>query len=164
MEPQDLMTYCGGFCGTCARFSGYTAFRGAASLLAELADAHGFQHWMPDAVKEFDYREFRKCLDFFADADSWLVCKKGCRGGDGSPPFCVRECCEQHNVDTCFECGEFPCKKTEPYEGIVEKAEEYKRLGREEWLRRQVEKAHQGFEGHTGKYHRVCSSATPPEV
>ncbi len=163
MKPEDLITYCGGFCGTCARCSQYTAFREAASVLAELTEGHGFHHWMPGAVKEFDYTEFRKGLIFFADPDSWLVCRNACKGGNGGPPFCVRNCCEQHKVDICFECEEFPCEKTKPFEGIVERAQEYRTLGRSEWLRRQVEKAHQGFEGHTRKYYRVSTSDTPPE-
>ena len=87
MKPEDLITYCGGFCATCVRSANYTAFRDAASLLAELAYAHGFQHWMPDAAEEHSYAEFRKGLDFFADPNSWLVCKKGCRGGDGGLLF-----------------------------------------------------------------------------
>jgi hypothetical protein len=71
---------------------------------------------MPGAVKEFDYTEFRKGLGFFADPDSWLVCRNACKGGNGGPPFCVRNCCEQHKVDICFECEEFPCEKTVPFE------------------------------------------------
>lgn len=162
MKPEELMTYCGGYCGTCARSLEFNAFRGAASLLAELADAHGFQHWLPDAVNDFDYSEFRKGLDFFADPDSWLVCKKTCKGGDGGPPFCVRECCKQQNLDICFECSDFPCEKTKRFQGIEKRAEEYKQLGREEWLRRRAEKANQGFEAHTGKYYEVRISGAPP--
>jgi hypothetical protein len=116
---------------------------------------------MPNAVQEFDYIQFRKGLDFFANPDSWLVCKKGCRGGGGGPPFCIRECCKQHNIDLCFECEEFPCEKTKPFERIVQRAQEYGRLGRAEWLRRQVEMADRGFEGHTGKYYRVVRSKSP---
>ena len=118
---------------------------------------------MPGAVKDFDYTEFQKGLDFFADPDSWLVCRNACKGGDSGPPFCVRDCCKQHSVDLCFECEEFPCEKTKPFEGILERAQEYRTLGREEWLRRQAEKAHQGFESHTEKYYRVSISDTPSE-
>lgn len=164
MKPEELMTYCGSFCGTCARSSDFAAFRQAASLLAELADAHGFQHWLPQEVTDFNYPEFRKALDFFADSDSWLVCKEACRGGCGGPPFCVRECCKQRNLDTCFECNEFPCDKTKPFKRIEERAEEYRRLGRDEWLRRQAEKASDGFEAHTGKYYQVRTSAVPPQA
>lgn len=65
MKLEDLITYCGMNCGSCARYQGLTVFREAIRLVAELVDSHGFQHWMPGAVKEFDYTEFRKALDFF---------------------------------------------------------------------------------------------------
>jgi len=46
---------------------------------------------MPLEVKEFDYAEFRKGLDFFSREDTWLVCREGCKGGGGGPPDCVRD-------------------------------------------------------------------------
>lgn len=162
MNAEDMISCCGGFCATCARSSSYTAFREAAALLAELIDAHGFHHWMPDTV-EFNYNEFRKGLDFFADPDSWLVCTNACKGSTGGPPFCVRECGKQHEVDICFECSEFPCDRVKPFEGIVDKADEYRRLGREKWLQKHIEMAAQGFESHTGKYYQIRRSATAPE-
>lgn len=145
MKPDGLITYCGGFCGTCARCLHYTAFRDAARLLAELTDAHNFQHWLPRETKNFDYAEFRKGLDFFANPESWLVCKRGCRGGQGGPPWCG-----------------FPCSRVKENKPMMERGEEYRRLGRSEWLQRQVEKADQGFAGRTGKYYRVCISDSPP--
>ncbi len=155
MTNENLMTYCGSHCGTCARSTGFTAFREAASLLAELTDAHGFHHWMPEAVKDFDYAEFRKGLTFFADPESWLVCRNGCRAGKGGPPSCVRECCREHGVDVCFDCPDFPCEKARAFDGIEDRTREYKQLGRKEWLRRLEEKASHGFEAHTGKYYQV---------
>jgi len=155
MEPEQLLTYCGGYCGCCARSLRHKAFRKAAALLAEIVDSHGYQYWMPVEIKEFDYAEFRKGLDFFRREDTWLVCREGCKGGGGGPPDCVRECCKEHGVDVCFECREFPCDKVKGKTEMMERAKEYKRLGREEWLRHQDEKAKKGFEGHTGKYYEV---------
>jgi len=77
MKPEDLITYCGGFCGTCARCSQYTAFREAASVLAELTEGHGFHHWMPGAVKEFGYTEFQKGLVFFCKS-RFVACLQEC--------------------------------------------------------------------------------------
>jgi hypothetical protein len=37
----------------------------------------------------------------------------------------------------------------------LKRANEYKKLGKDEWLRRQVEKANQGFEPHTKKYYQI---------
>jgi hypothetical protein len=155
MKPEDLITCCGGYCGTCARWKDYTAFRRSASLLAELVDAHGFRHWLPEAPIDFDYAEFRKGLEFFARDDCWLVCRVPCREGTAGPPFCVRECCKDHEVDVCFECAEFPCDRARSDEGLMGKASEYRALGRSEWFHQKVRAAQEGFEAHTGRYYRV---------
>jgi hypothetical protein len=162
MNSKDLVTYCGGYCGVCARFLGFTAFREAASLLAELVDAHGFQHWMPQAVKEFDYTEFRKGLAFFGNPESWLVCRQGCRSGDGRPECEIRKCCQERECDICFDCGEFPCDKVKENTRIIKRANEYKKLGKDEWLRQQLEKANQGFEPHSEKYYQIWAREYPP--
>jgi hypothetical protein len=155
MQPEDIVTCCGGYCGTCARWKGYTAFRQAASLVAELVDAHGFRHWMTEAPIGFDYAEFRKGLDFFASEDSWLVCRVPCKEGDAGPPFCVRQCCIEHDVDLCFECPEFPCDKAQADESLMQKASQYQALGRTRWLEQKVHAAQAGVEAHTGKAYRV---------
>ena len=49
MSDEDLMNYCGSYCGECALSSGFTALREAASLLGELADVHGLQNCIPEA-------------------------------------------------------------------------------------------------------------------
>ena len=70
MKPADLIGYCGVYCGTCARWCENPALRQLATALAELVDAHGFYYWMPEVVKEFDYAEFRKALDFFSQENT----------------------------------------------------------------------------------------------
>lgn len=162
MTPEDLITYCGLYGGSCARYKGFTAFREAVRLVAEVVDSHGFHHWMPDAVEEFDYTEFRKGLDFFGKEDTWLVCQKCCKGGSSGPPDCVRKCCEEHQVNLCFECEEFPCDKVAGDAAMLESAKEYKELGKEKWLQRVVEKARQGFEFHTEKYYQIWAKECPP--
>lgn len=162
MDPEDLITYCGVYGGSCARYAGYTAFREAARLIAELADSHGFRHWMPEEVKEFDYAEFRKGLGFFGRDDTWLVCQGCCKGGGSGPPDCVRDCCREHEVDVCFECDEFPCERTERDAAMLERADEYLKLGREEWLRRAEDRAMLGFENHTKKCYEVRIRACEP--
>ena len=163
MRPEDLITACGHYGGTCARYVGYTAFRDAAALLAELADAHGFRHWMPGTVKEFDYAEFRAGLEFFRRDDTWFVCQACCKGADGGPPGCPRECCEEHGIDVCYECQEFPCEKVAGDAAMMARAEEYTRLGREEWLRQAAQNAAQGCELHTGRYYRVQVTEEPAD-
>lgn len=163
MKPEDLITYCGGYCSYCARWHEHAAFIQLAGALAELADAHGYQYWMPTEVKEFDYNEFRKALDFFSKKDSWLVCRKRCKQGDGNPLCEIRKCCQERGLDICFECDELPCDRVKENVKMIERAKEYKELGKEEWLRRQIDKAEKRYEAHTKKYYRICVDKEPPE-
>jgi hypothetical protein len=164
VKEEDLITYCGGYCGACARWCGYTEFRDLVVLLAEWVDAQGFQYWMPQEMQEFDYREFRKGLGFFGKSDTWLVCQKGCRGGDGNPECEIRKCCKERGLETCFDCGEFPCARFREDPEMIERARQYKALGKLEWLRRQIERANRGFESHTKKYYRVHATVNPPKA
>jgi hypothetical protein len=132
-------------------------------MLSEIADAHGFQYWMPGAVKDFDYNEFRKGLAFFSDAGSWLVCQGSCRDGDGRPDCPMRNCCRERKLDNCFNCSYFPCDKVAQNEGMLKRARKYKKLGKDKWLQVQDKRAKQGLELHTGKYYRVRINEKPPE-
>lgn len=161
MKPEDLITYCGFYGGNCARWYEYAVFRDLAATLAEWLDAQGYQYWMPTEVKEFDYTEFRKALDFFSKKDTWLICSKCCIGGDGNPDCEIRKCCKDRGLEVCFECSEFPCDIVKGGTKMIERAEEYKKLGKDEWLRQQVEKAEQGFELHTEKYYQIWARAHP---
>ena len=131
MNPEDLITCCG-FYGGSERFSDYTFFRDLATNLAEIVDAHGFHYWMPKSVKEFDYEEFRKGLDFFSKKESWLVCKRCCEGKACK----ITECCQSHGLKICFDCHEFPCDKISGLKHVAKQMrdnyEEYKRLGKDE--------------------------------
>jgi len=155
MKSGDLITYCGAYGGTCARWRGYTVFRDLAAVFAEWVDTQGYQYWMPTEVKEFDYTEFRKALDFFSKKDTWLVCQKCCKGGDANPDCEIRKCCKNRGLDVCFDCSEFPCDKVRGDTKMIERAKEYKKLGKDEWLQQQIEKAKQGFELHTEKYYQI---------
>ncbi len=159
MEDETLVTYCGVHGATCMRWHGFTQFRKLAMSLAEIADGHGFQHWMPQSVREFDYTEFRKGLDFFSKDDTWLICRRCCRGGDG-PQCRIRDCCRQRRVDLCFECADFPCDTVKGHSALMERSKRYKKLGRNAWLREQVEFVRLGYEHHTGKCYE-CSATVP---
>ncbi|MBM3475883.1 MAG: DUF3795 domain-containing protein [Armatimonadetes bacterium] len=155
MGPERLITYCGLYGGCCARYKGYRAFRQAAEIVAEICDAHGFHYWMPHVVSEFSYEEFRKGVEFFRRDDTWFTCEGCCKGGGGGPPGCVRACCKERGVEVCFECADFPCERVAEDTAMLARAEEYRRLGREEWLSRQVERADRGFEHHTRWCYRI---------
>lgn len=118
---------------------------------------------MPGEVQEFDYEQFRKGLEFFSKDDSWLVCHKCCPGGDGYPDCDIRKCCRERGYRICFDCPDFPCAKAKERTGMLERAEEYHRLGPDKWLASQVRKAGEGFELHLGRYVSLRVGHDPPE-
>jgi hypothetical protein len=165
---KDLMTYCGGYCGECALYPGFTALREAALLMGELIDTHGLQNWIPQAMKpdaenKFDFTEFRQGLAFFSDPEPWFTCQKTCKRGGGYPECLMRKCCQERGLDICFDCKEFPCSKVRWNPGMIERAEEYKKLGKEEWLREQEKKTKRGFEHHTEKYYQIRAEKKSPD-
>lgn len=164
MKEEHLITYCGVYGGSCARWCGYAPFRDLVVLLAEWVDAQGYQYWMPHETREFDYNEFRKGLEFFGKNDSWLVCQRCCRGGDGNPDCEIRRCCRERGLEICFDCDEFPCARIGEDSGMIERAREYEAQGKSEWLRLQVERAKRGFELHTKKYYQVKATGNPPKA
>jgi hypothetical protein len=173
MESKDLVTYCGGYCGECALFPGFTALREAALILGELIDTHGLQNWIPeawtpdawtpDAENKFDFAEFRKGLTFFSAPESWYACRECCKSGGGWPECPMRKCCREREIDICFDCGDFPCSKVKWNPIMIKRGDEYKKLGKGEWLREREKNANQGFELYAGKYYQVRAVENPPE-
>jgi hypothetical protein len=168
MDNEDLMTYCGGYCGECALFSGFTALRETASVLSELVDIHGLQNWipqawLPEAENKFDFTEFRKGLAFFSNAESFLVCRKCCKEGGGFHECLMRKCCQERGIDICFDCGDFPCNKVEWHPRMIKRADAYKKLGKDKWLRQEEKKANKGFELYANKYYQVRVKESPPD-
>ena len=119
---EDLVTYCGLYCGDC----------------------HGFQQIIPDMARDLrkelrssKYDRFAAELSKqsfgkdFKDYDTaykvlgMMVkfrCHKGCRNG-GGPPFCkIRKCVQKKELDGCWECDEFDdfgdCKKLDFLTGV----------------------------------------------
>jgi len=117
---------------------------------------------MPAAVKEFDFEEFRKGLEFFSDDASWLVCQKCCRGGDAHAVCDIRDCCRERDLAVCFDCDDYPCDKTNR-PGMRERGEEYKRIGKRKWLDEQIRIAEKGFESHLEKYVTLLETEWPIE-
>jgi hypothetical protein len=55
-----------------------------------------------------NYPAFKELLSYLAQPDC-----KGCRRGTCKYPNCgVTECYKKKDVDFCFQCGEFPCERT----------------------------------------------------
>jgi hypothetical protein len=158
MPNESLVCYCGVYCGTCARWHEYAAFRRLAALVAELLDAHGYENWLPERTDDL-----RKGLDFFGRDDCWIVCRLPCRKGT-EDDCSIRTCCRDRGLELCFECADFPCDRFERKEVALERAREYRELGRAAWLRRRAEQAAKGFEHHTGRYYPPSPEKNPEDA
>jgi hypothetical protein len=164
MKDLDLITYCGLCAGTCCGWHENVIDRRLAKALAELVDANNCDRWMPQAVKEFDYREFRKGLEYFG-SEGRLTCTHCCRSPivqcAQNPKCKIKKCCIKRKVDLCFECDDFPCVIIGDNKSMLKRAKEYRTFGRKKWLQKEKRKAKQGYEHHTGLYYRFVVSKKP---
>lgn len=54
------------------------------------------------------YQSFKELLNCFSEVEC-----RGCRSGECRYPGCgVMKCHAEKNVDFCFQCGEFPCERS----------------------------------------------------
>ncbi|MBE9513069.1 MAG: DUF3795 domain-containing protein [Chloroflexi bacterium] len=105
-EGQELIAYCGLYCGDCFGYKGN---------LADLAR---------DLRKELRQAKFDKTakhlstIPFFKAFENYPQCYevlgalvklrcKSCKAG-GGPPFCkIRSCCLKKGINGCWQCDEF---------------------------------------------------------
>jgi hypothetical protein len=164
MKDLDLITYCGLYAGTCCGWHENAIERRLAKALAELVDANNCDRWMPQEVKKFDYREFRKGLEYFG-SEGRLTCTHCCRSPivqcAQNPKCKIKKCCIKRKVDLCFECDDFPCVIIGDNKSMLKRAKEYRTFGRKKWLQKERRKAKQGYEHHTGLYYRFVVSKKP---
>ena len=130
---QDLVTYCGVYGGTCAYYIGHSALRETALLLYEITNAIGFQHWMPERVKDFDYNEFHKGLAFSSDPESRSFYTKCCKDSSGRPDCPMRNCRRERGLDICFDCDEFPYDIVAGDPRMIRRGKECRETGKDEW-------------------------------
>lgn len=155
-ELRRLVTYCGGFCGSCGNYRGRVVARVAADL-KELIDAGNFAEWVPAYEDiDFSFGDFRQGLEFFSDEEEGPYCQHPCMEG-GGPRCQIRPCARVKGVEVCFQCPEFPCEKlTWVIEGHPDRLEDYERfkeLGWEGWIHFYSARGEKGYASSTRKYY-----------
>ena len=108
-ESRDLHTYGGGYCGYCGIFKGRKVAM-IGSEFKELIQAYKFEEWLPEFLREFNFNEFLKGLEFFSNPKSGSFCQVPCKEGGGIPNCAVRKCAREKEVEVCFECLNFLAK------------------------------------------------------
>ena len=112
MKYDDITKFlapCGLNCGKCQAYSEGEIKKNAAELKRLLGSFDRYAERFSNFLPVFkNYPAFKVLLNQFSEANC-----KGCRQGDCKYPHCgVAPCYKQKGVDFCFQCGEFPCDKT----------------------------------------------------
>jgi hypothetical protein len=111
---EKLIGYCSLYCGDCQGFKGIIPdlardlrkeLRAAKyAKFAEAISATGFANELADYDKA--YAALGAMVRF--------RCRRGCRGGGGSPYCQIRICAQERELEGCWECDEFEsCAKLE---------------------------------------------------
>ena len=106
-KTQDLIGYCGLYCGDCPGYTG-TVANLAADLRKELR-RYRFDKMAEMLAKVPFFKEFKNydpCYDLLGTMMK-LRCKKQCKGSGGPPACKVRACARSKSLDGCWQCGDF---------------------------------------------------------
>lgn len=162
-EAWRLVAYCGLHCGECGTYQG-KFFRMLSRELKELIEARGDPDWVPRfGGVDFNYEEFLKGLTYYTKLKSGCFNENPCKGGCQIPGCTIKPCAKERGVEICFECDEFPCEK---FSGFLERHpdhkmeyEEFKKLGRDEWLKIHAQRVGRGYCRATNKYYTTARQA-----
>jgi len=136
-NKEDLLGYCGLYCGDCAGFSGEIA---KASLnLKHFIDKYKLnitaKELFDGKLKDFD--KFYEMLQFMIA----LKCPQICRERETPVEGCeIKQCCRQKNYFACYECNDFSnCKKLKSLEALhgdscVKNLKAIKERGLSNWI------------------------------
>jgi len=133
---------CGVYRGQCP--SGNGRVKMMAGELKRLVDTARYD-WVSSVVKSFNFEEFRKGLEWFADAKCPM-----CLNGGGAP--CEnRGCASEKKLESCLLCDDFlSCKNTEYqrewYPFVVENRSHVKEVGFEKYLEEEEERTKVGVD------------------
>jgi len=109
--------------------------------------------WMDSVVKSFRFKEFRKGLEWFANAQCPM-----CLNGGGAP--CEnRKCAKQKGLDSCLLCEDYlGCKHTEYqrewYPFVIDNYRRVREVGFEKHLEEERSRAGVDLMGHLER--RCC--------
>lgn len=110
-DDPNLIGYCGIYCGDCHAFSGEIS-KLARELRKELREKEydKFAKFISKYPQGKALQKFEECYEALG-AMMAFVCEKGCRQGGGSPQCKIRLCCQERNLEGCWQCNKFEkCK------------------------------------------------------
>ncbi|MBS7633216.1 DUF3795 domain-containing protein [Candidatus Bathyarchaeota archaeon] len=144
-DSQNLVGYCGLYCGACGIKQG--KIRQAVQNLRKIIAAYGFDKIVPELSKWEPslkhYAEYEKVLDglinLFGDCPA-------CVAGGGDPACLLRKCCKEKNLRVCSECEEMEsCDKLKQRQWALKRLQEIKAKGLDEWIKEMERKTAEGY-------------------
>lgn len=144
VRPEDLVTYCGRYCGRC----GICGFNIQTSLvvLQNVVQVAGFRReaenlgWplMRD-IATHCCKEFEEQVDSFAQLTGKFF-PSNCRGGC-IPPCEIAKCCKNKGFFTCAECSDMEmCEKLEKSDSeLMKNLRHIQKMGVKSWARKQFD-------------------------
>lgn len=131
-QIKKIIAPCGLNCGKCVAFDGGNIQRLSHELAERLGPnfhvyAERFSAMNPVLAK---YQEFRELLDYLASGTCGGCRHEGCLFKACKVPACNRE----HEVDFCFECGEFPCSRHGMPEALADRWQKNNEMMRDKGL------------------------------
>ena len=143
---------CGIYCGQCPNGNGRVKVM--AGELKRLVDICRYD-WMEAGVKSFQFKEFRKGLEWFAGAQCHM-----CLAGGGAP--CEnRKCASAKGLQSCLLCGNhLTCQHTQYqrdwYPFVVDNYNRVKLVGLQKHLEEEEERAKAGIDLMAHLQRRCC--------
>ena len=138
-NKEELLAYCGFYCGDCLGTTGVIA--DAARDFKTTLDKFQFDRTakciFPDQLHDYD--RFSEIVEFMTG----LKCPMTCRERKDSDVDCeVRKCCIDNNFFACYECDDFSsCDKLKSlmdglhYKSSLKNLKAIREMGLAEWIR-----------------------------
>ena len=137
-DSEGLVAYCGLYCGDCFSHKGEIA--DLARDLRKKLRQEKFSSTAQGLSKYFKaLNDYETCYEVLG-AMVKLRCKRGCRDGGGNPWCKIRKCCQEKQIDGCWECsdfeecGKFDFLKTVHEDANLKNLRRIKRNGLEEFV------------------------------
>lgn len=144
---------CGVYCGQCPNGNGRVKMM--AGELKRLVDTVRYD-WLEQAVKSFSFKDFRKGLEWFSNAQCPM-----CLNGGGAPWCENRKCAPSKGIENCLQCSDYmTCKNTqyqrEWYPFVIDNHNRVKQVDLQKHLEEEEERARAGVSLMSHLERRCC--------
>ena len=146
---------CGVYCGQCPNGNGRVKMM--AGELKRLVDTVRYD-WLEQAVKSFSFKDFRKGLEWFSNAQCPM-----CLNGGGAPWCENRKCAPSKGLESCLQCSDYlTCKNTqyqrEWYPFVIDNYNRVKQVGLQKHLEEEEERTRAGVSLMSHLERRCCKA------